>query len=302
MSALQHLGLERGRDWYTIGYWAWELPSFPDGWELAFKYLSELWTISEFSARALRQHSMALDIHVYGHAVHAPNEPQAERNRYGWSDKQTVFLTMADSMSSFQRKNPFATIAAFKQAFGQNSNMRLVVKTRNIDRNETAKADLLSSIGDSQNIELIDESLSEFDRWVLIQSVDAIVSLHRSEGFGLVLAEAMTLGKAVICTDWSGNMDFTTPETAALVKSTLIACEDEYGVYGDTSSVWAEPDQEDAVRQLRRVAEDSTYRARISGAGQRFIQSEASPSAIGKRMAGRLAALPTDPTKVSLEN
>ena len=288
MSAMQHLGLERGRNWYTIGYWAWELPTFPTGWDKAFRYLSELWTISAFTADALRKHDATPEIHVFGHAVTPPKGVRPARMKFGWKKDQLVFLTMADSMSSFERKNPIATIRAFRAAFGDDPKKHLVVKTRNLARSEAAMSNLNAAINGAGNIEILDTSLSEKDQWALLKSCDVLVSLHRSEGFGLGLAETMALGKPVICTDWSGNMDFTTETSAALVRSELVPCVDEYGIYGDTSAHWAEPNHEDAVRQMRRLADDPDYRLRLAKVGKAHIEQVASPAGMGDRKKARL--------------
>ena len=300
MSAMQHLGMERDRKWYTIGYWAWELPSFPNGWDQAFRYLSEIWTISDFSASALGQADEAPPIQVFAHAVSAPADLKADRDRFGWPKERVTFLTMADSMSSLQRKNPFAAIRAFQRAFGNDPSRHLVVKTRNLDRKENAKSDLLSAIGDAPNIQLMDESLSDHDRWVLMASVDAIISLHRAEGFGLVMAEAMALGKPVISTGWSGNMDFMTPESSALVSSTLIPCEDQYGVYANVKSEWAEADVDDAASKMKAIAEDPDYRRVLGRRAKQQIQQVASATRIGAEMAKRLAEIPQAPEPSSL--
>jgi glycosyltransferase involved in cell wall biosynthesis len=296
LAGLQHLGMRRDRDWYTIGYWAWELPVFPRNWHRAFTFYSELWTISEFTGSAINSHSKTPDLHVIPHAISVPSDVRAIRDRLRWPENAFIFLTMADGMSSLTRKNPFATIRAFKTAFGNDPQHRLIIKTRNLDHKPEAKADLLETIGDAENIEILDESLSEDDRWALLNSVDCFVSLHRSEGFGLVLAEAMALGKPVICTNWSGNTDFTSEETAALVDYELVPCEDPYGIYTDTSAHWAEVDLADAVAKMTKIASDSSYREQIGAAAKRHIESWASAERIGKLMAERLASIPIAPT------
>lgn len=284
MSAMQHLGMVHGKNWFTIGYWAWELPVFPPTWEKSFRYLSEIWTVSQFSAEAIIRGPSPPGIRVFGHSIAPPSGVRAARKKLGWAHDEFVFLTMADSMSSLHRKNPFDTILAFKAAFKGDRKKRLIVKTRNLDTNPAAKADLQSAIGDDETIELVDEALSDHERWTLLKSVDSVISLHRSEGFGLVIAEAMALGKPVICTGWSGNMDFTTTETAALVDYKLVGCEDSYGIYAGHQTTWAQPNFEDAVSKITRVAEDQHYRTRISSAAKNFISVHANPAVIGRKM------------------
>lgn len=292
MSALQHLGMQRGRDWYTIGYWAWELPTFPGDWHRAFRFLSEIWAISDFTGDALRGHPRAPNVRVLPHAISPPNDVHNLRITNGWPEDAFIFLTMADGMSSLSRKNPFAAISAFKAAFGDDPNRRLIIKTRNLDHKPEAKSDLLGAIGAANNIEIMDASLSEDDLWALLNSVDCFVSLHRSEGFGLVVAEAMALGKPVICTGWSGNMDFTSAETAALVDYKLVPCIDPYGIYTDTSAHWAEVDPDDAAAIMKKVAEDPAYREQIGTAAKQHIEVWASPERVGKLMAERLSEIP----------
>ncbi|MBO6688675.1 MAG: glycosyltransferase family 4 protein [Henriciella sp.] len=292
MAALQHLGMRRGRNWYTIGYWAWELPTFPGDWHRAFRFLSEVWAISEFTAEALRAHPNAPNVRVIPHAIAPPRTLRDVRDTYRWPENTFVFLTMADGMSSLTRKNPFAAILAFKAAFGDDPNRRLIIKTRNLDHKPEAKSDLMEAIGAANNIEIMDASLSEEDLWALLNSVDCFVSLHRSEGFGLVVAEAMALGKPVICTGWSGNMDFTSAETAALVDYKLVPCIDPYGIYTDTSAHWAEVDPDDAAAIMKKVAEDPAYREQIGTAAKQHIEVWASPERVGKLMAERLSEIP----------
>lgn len=292
LAALQYLNMHRRRRWYIIGYWAWELPKFPKGWERAFQLLSEIWAISLYTASAIKKHDKSPRIEVIGHSVSPPTKIKKMAKKIGRTGKELIFLTMADGMSSFSRKNPFATIRAFKTAFGDAPHRRLIIKTRNLGHKPDAKSDLLESIGSAKNIEVLDESLSESDRWALLNSVDCFISLHRSEGFGLVLAEAMALGKPVVCTNWSGNTDFTTAETAALVDYELVPCDDPYGIYTDTSAHWAEVDLDHAVEVIKRVAEDEEYRDQIGAAAKRHIASCASAERIGQLMLERLSAIP----------
>ncbi len=291
VAALQHLGMRRGRNWYTIGYWAWELPSFPKTWHRAFPFISELWTISQFSAAALSQHKRAPQTYVFPHAIVSPEYVETDRGQFGWQDDTFVFLTMADSMSSLQRKNPFAAIAAFKSAFGDDPSRHLVIKTRNLERDPQASADLRFAMEDATNIELLDVSLSEQKRWELLQAADAIISLHRAEGFGLVLAEAMALGKPVIVTNWSGNMDFTDATTSFLVESALVPCRDKYGVYDDETAQWADVFPDSARDQMLLVAQDAELRGRTANAAFNKMAKWGNPKRIGAAMAGRLTVI-----------
>ncbi len=287
--ALHHLNMRRGRRWYTIGYWAWELPSFPKHWDKAFPLLSELWAISTFAREALAQHPKAPPIAVFGHAIEPPTDLTSTRAAFGLPDNAFVFLTMADSMSSMERKNPFAAIAAHKQAFGEDIRRVLVVKTRNLDRDPLAGERLRATIGAAPNIVLLDEALSDHARWQLLHTADAVVSLHRSEGFGLVLAEAMALGKPVVCTAWSGNMDFTTADNAFLVDYQLVPCEDPYKVYRAPDGRWADVDIAKAARQMRTVVDDTPLRQAKGEAAKLWIAHYANVAGLGDAMVQQLA-------------
>nr|WP_321509810.1 glycosyltransferase family 4 protein [uncultured Hyphomonas sp.] len=287
-SALHHLGMHRGRNWFTIGYWAWELADFPQGWERAFPYLSELWTISDFAAGALTRHPKAPAAHTFPHAIDPPESVRRDRAQFGWPEEAFVFLAFADSMSSLERKNPLGAIAAFRLAFADDQSFRLVIKTRNLERDPLAHANLHKAVEGAENIEILDVSLTEEKIWELLQAADAVISLHRAEGFGLVLAEAMALGKPVVATAWSGNMDFMDETKAYLVDQHQVVCEDAYGVYKYDTAHWAEPDIAAAASQLRALVtnpEETSARVR---AAQARIREFACSRRIGAMMAERL--------------
>ena len=135
-----------------------------------------------------------------------------------------------------------------------------------------------------------DEPLETLDRFRLLASADALVSLHRAEGFGLSIAEAMAFGLPVVTTAWSGNVDFTSAENAALVAYDLKPTDRPHGAY-PPGTLWAEPKLDDAVRQMRRVREDAAWRNSIGAAAARTIATQLSPDAIGATMKARLARL-----------
>lgn len=288
MAALQHLKMGREKNWYTIGYWAWELPIFPAGWERAFPFLSELWTISEFSAKALRKHKKAPQITVFGHSIHVPKRIKPDRALFKLPKDAFVFLSMADSMSSLTRKNPFATIAGFKQIFADRDNVHLVIKVRNLERHPQADNDLRTAINGAQNISLIDATLTDEELWTLLGSIDCFVSLHRSEGFGLTIVEAMALAKPVIVTAWSGNMDFTTSENAYLVEPEFIPCTDKYGVYSGRQTVWADVSADQAAEAMINVLDHPEKRLGIAQKGQQDILRITNKGTLGNAMKARV--------------
>lgn len=289
--ALSFLDMTRDRSWFTIGYWAWELPVFPETWDQAFPFLSEIWAISSFTADAIGQHRQSPPIEIFGHAVCAPPDVSPNRARFSLPDDTFVFLTLGDSMSSMDRKNCIGAIKAHLKAFGDDDTSVLVVKTRNLEHAPKAKHDIEAAIGPASNIILLDEALSEYEIWQLLTSVDAVISLHRSEGFGLSLAQAMSIGKPVIATNWSGNTDFMTDRNAILITPDLVPCNDVYEVYNSAGAVWAEIDVDEAARQMRQLAKDGNVRNAISVAAKADIQACAAPETVGQAMANRLETL-----------
>jgi len=255
--SLRKLGLRRGRKWRVIGAWAWELRAFPPGWEKAFPYINEIWALSNFGAEAFRLHGSAPPVRILPIAISAPNFLVDKKQ--GKENASFTLLAMADTLSSFERKNPAGAIAAFKQAFGGRTDCRLIVKVRNLNPTSDEALILHEAIGESKNIFIVNKSLDARQHWALIASSDLFISLHRAEGFGIGPAEAMALGIPVVATAWSGNLYYSNTESAALVPYSLVPVSDECMHYKIAGAVWAEPDIEAAAQILRRLESDRSY-------------------------------------------
>jgi glycosyltransferase involved in cell wall biosynthesis len=180
-----------------------------------------------------------------------------DRSAFGLPVDTVVVLASFNLASSFARKNPLGVIAAFRDAFGDRPDRLLVLKVGNPDHFPKDFA-RITEAAQGTNIRLETRTLPTADCHALTAAADIVMSLHRSEGFGLVPAEAMLLGKPVIATGWSGNMDFMDDTSAALVDYELVPTCDPRGVYYDT--VWAEPNTASAVKHLKRLADDATMR------------------------------------------
>jgi glycosyltransferase involved in cell wall biosynthesis len=281
------LGEEPFTATYRIGFWAWELENFPAEWHGAFAHVDEVWVPSTFCQRAIAA-VLPVPVLVMPHAVEVPARPAADRARFGLRNDSVAFLTMADMMSSAGRKNPFAAVQAFLDAFAHgDAQAELVVKIANPERDPEAFARLQAMAAASPRIRLLGETLDRPVLNSLIDSVDCFVSLHRSEGFGLVIAEAMVRGKVVVATGWSGNMDFMTAHNALPVDFRLVTLQADAGPYR-RGERWAEPSHEDAVAKLRQVAADPALRRRLGERAWQDSGAQLSPQAVARLVQPRL--------------
>lgn len=269
--ALPVIGRKMLRDRRIIGVWAWELATLPKTWLPGIDMVDEIWVPSDFVASALAGRTK-VPVRVVHHPLSVPVPGEAERLRFGLPEEAFVVLTMFDMRSSAERKNPIAAIRAFRRAFSDRMDVLLVVKIGNPLEALDVMSRIEDAIGGAQNIRLIFEKLSQPDHAGFMACCDAIISLHRSEGFGLVLAEAMLLGKPVIATAYSGNMDFMDETCVALVGYKLIPVSDPQGIYGGDGAVWAEPDVDEAAEWLIRLAGDAPLRERLGARAKMYAE------------------------------
>lgn len=271
---------------YRIGYWAWELAQFPDAWLPALDQVDEVWAPSRFVADAVRAKTNKR-VEVVPHpVVPAPAEP--DRAKFGLPEDAFLVLTSFDLNSFFSRKNPKATIDAFLKAFPEEQDVRLVIKMHggasDFDEERAALIHLIE--GDSR-IMVVDEVLERHEMDVLQQTVDCFISLHRSEGFGLNVAELMGRGKPVVSTAYSGSDEFVRPGAAFPIGFTMVPVgKDNYPFW--QNQYWAEPSVRSAAAALREIYEKSERSAEIARAGEALIKTEFSYEVIGKRMSDRL--------------
>jgi glycosyltransferase involved in cell wall biosynthesis len=274
--------LTRGRR--VIGYWAWELPVAPAHWRSGVRFVHEAWAGSRFTAAALEP-ILPGRVRVVPYPVGLGfTSTGPDRARFHLAEDAVVVLVSVNLASSFERKNPFAAVRAFQTAFGERADRILVLKTGNPDHFPAESARLFSAIKAASNIRLLTKPLSAVDSLSLIASADIVLSLHRSEGYGLVIAEAMLHGKPVIATGWSGNMDFMDETNSIPVPYRLVPVSDARGVYDIPGAVWAEPDIEFAARELWRLADDPAARqalgARAQAAASRLDATTALAAAV----------------------
>jgi len=220
--------------------------------------------------------------------VHLSEFAGKDRNDYGLPGSAMLFFMAFDCLSFIERKNPFAAVDAFFQAFSDNADAILVIKVQNSSFRPDQYAQLVNRVSRHQNVIIIDRTLSRPEMNDLLSLCDAVISLHRSEGFGLVPAEAMSLGKPAILTNWSGNTDYMTQHNCLPVDYRLVPIPSDIGPY-EQGQLWAEPDIEHAAHCLRSIYDDSTLARTIGECARKTISDEFSYHAIGARISQRLS-------------
>jgi glycosyltransferase involved in cell wall biosynthesis len=263
-------GALRGRR--VVGYWAWELPTVPANWYQAAPFVHDVWVPSRFTAAALEAVTPGR-VRVVPHPVGAfPPAPSAlDRADFALKPDAFVVLTSFSLASSFARKNPLAAIAAFQAAFGVADNRVLVMKVSHAEHWPDDLNTLRAAIEPLPNVRLETRLLPPADSHALTRCADCVLSLHRSEGFGLVPAEAMSLGRPVVATDWSGTTDFLDASCGMPVPYRLIPARDPRGVFEAPGAMWAEADIGAAAASLRALADDAELRARLGAAARAAV-------------------------------
>jgi glycosyltransferase involved in cell wall biosynthesis/2-polyprenyl-3-methyl-5-hydroxy-6-metoxy-1,4-benzoquinol methylase len=273
---------------YTIGYWWWELPELPDELHDAFSLVQEVWVGSRFVREALERVSpvpvvqMALPVEV------APVTPRS-RAELGLPEG-FVAMAFVDFNSVMARKNPLGAIEAFARAFDGDEGASLVIKHLNGHLHPRALQELALVARRHPGVRLLDRYVPRATLDAMVASADVFVSLHRSEGFGLPLAEAMALGTPVLATGWSGSADFVDGEVGWPVPYELAEVGPGNAPYAPDSR-WAEPDLDAAARMLREIRDRPEVAARKAEAAARRIRERYAPAVAGAAMRDRLAAL-----------
>jgi glycosyltransferase involved in cell wall biosynthesis len=286
--AAKALGPDFFRDRYTIGLWAWELEQFPDAFDNAFDFVREVWAPSRFIQVAVSEKSPVPVVHM-PLAVEVRPAKRSRRD-FGLPSDRFLFLTMYDALSVTERKNPVAAIEAFRRAFPADSKVGLIVRVNHGSSRPDDLAVIRQLLEETPNGQMIDGPLLREEAQALQASCDAFVSLHRSEGFGLNIAEAMLLEKPVIVTAWSGNLDFTTPRNSCLIDYELVTLARDYGPY-QKGNRWAEPDIDQAAGYMARLVDDATFRAEVAAKGRQTIATEFCPTVVGAKYRRRLQTI-----------
>lgn len=271
---------------HTIGWWWWEVSSFPREWEEAFEHVDEIWAGSRFVADTL-QRVAPVPVIPMPLPVSPPQPSGIGRAELGLPPDAFAFLYAFDFHSVFARKNPLDAIAAFTQAFAPGEGPVLVLKSINGDAHPDHAALVRDALGERPDILVMDRYLTAREKDALVHCCDAYVSLHRSEGFGITIAEAMALSKPAIATRYSGNLDFMTDENSYLVDAELVPIGLGSAPYPPDGE-WAQPDIAQAAALMRRVVEKPAEAAAKGRAAAAHLAAHHSHEAAGELMVARL--------------
>lgn len=273
-----------------IACWLWELEEIPQQHVDAARQVDEVWATTNFVRNAYDAAiGDRVQVRLAPFPLETPTPPDAATVawRERWGD-DVVFVVSFDYLSIVERKNPLGAISAFRAAFdASDAPVRLVVKSINGHQRPDDVARVAAACADDGRIEVLDEHLDDDRHHGLLAAADVLVSLHRSEGYGLHPAIAMWLGTPAIATRYSGVVDFMDDDVAAMVDHELTSVTNGQGIYPE-SAVWADPDLIDAAQQMRRLAEDDNLRRRLSRAGHRRVADQPTHAQFGEAYAALL--------------
>lgn len=291
---LEKFGNEALDHRYNIAFWLWEQEKFPDEWLPAFRFFEEFWTPSDFVSEAIRRET-SRPVQTMPYAIAPGLDREYRRADFGLPEGVFLALCAADFRGAPRRKNPQGAIEAFLRAFPSPERAQdagLVIKLNRASRPFLKR--IQKKLAGYLRIYFITDTLKRGEMNGLIQCCDAFISLHRAEGFGLVLAEAMALGTPCIATNWSANTEFMTSENSLLVNYAFVK----------TGRLWpnaqknarhAEPEIDHAASCLKRLADDPALRETISAAAlliRKTLSLEAMSAKIDARLAKITASLP----------
>jgi len=279
--------LLRGR--YSVGVWFWETSRLPSSLRPALDFVDEVWVTSDFVAAAIAAET-AKPVLTFPLPVLVPEPPALTRADVGLPEDAYVFLFVYDFFSTLERKNPLGLIEAFTHAFPEPSGASLYLKSINGDRLPADLARVEEAAAGRDDIVIADGYVSGERLTALSALCDCYVSLHRSEGFGLTIAEAMAFGKPAIATGYSGNLAFMDEASSYLVPYTLTSLEQAVGTY-PAGTVWADPDLGEAARLLCEVFEHPDQARERGRRGRDAVKTLQSLERAGAFLAERLPEL-----------
>jgi len=284
---LNELGTDFYDNHYNIGFWFWELGSFPDCFDESFRYLDEIWVASRFCQEAISLRSPVPVVNI-PLCIELEVPEYLDRHSLGLPQEGFIFLSIMDVMSIPERKNPLGVLEAFHRAFPPDDrDIYLVLKLSNMERCPKGIRKQIRAYLNHPNIILLEKYMKREELNSLLISADCYFSMHRSEGFGLPIAESMYMGKPVIATGWSSNMDFMNLNNSLPLKYELVELSRDYGPY-KKGNVWADPDIDHAIECLKKIYQDKELRNTLGEKAYSDIRNSNSASVTGKLIRQRL--------------
>jgi glycosyltransferase involved in cell wall biosynthesis len=276
------------RDRYTIGFWFWELSTFRDEWLPFFGYVAEVWVATEF-VRASIQAATSLPVIRMPLPIVLRPAPALSRAHFGLPDTGAVFLYAFDVSSQTERKFPLGAVRAFRRAALEREQAVLVLKFTNAEYDRAAVRRLHEEAA-GLNVIMLDGYMDRAELTGLLEVTDCYLSPHRAEGFGLSLLEAMSLGKPVVATNYSGNVDFMTASNSYPVDYRLVALTRDYGPYM-RGAEWADPDLDHMGALIRHVVEHPEDALARGTQAKSDVARDWSPAVTGAHVRQRLEAV-----------
>lgn len=272
-----------------IGYWYWEIDAFPEKWRYALDLVDEIWVATDFVGNVMRR-ATDRPVTKIPHAIDIVLPRTYLRAEFSLPEDKFLFLFTFDFGSYAERKNPAAVIRAFQRAFPKTAdNVGLVIKCAQGYKYPEKLAVLREYAAEDPRILLLDRLLSREAAYGLQSVCDAYVSLHRSEGLGLGMAECMAQGKPVIATAYSGNLEFMTADNSCLVDYSLIPVRRGDYIDYEPGWHWADADIDHAAYYMRRLLEDPVYRTRLSRRAKADMAARYGHEAVARALRGRLS-------------
>lgn len=273
----------------NVGYWVWETETLPLRFRESAGRFDEIWTPSRHSAEAIRR-TVDCPVRVLPHTVDfdAIARARADRRRYGLPEKGVLFGFSFDPLSVIERKNVRGLVRAFKEAFRDDDGCWLALRVNGRTQG-LYDYEMLRATARSPRVLFLEATLSRDDALGFMKSLDAWVSLHRAEGFGLTCAEAMAMGLPVVATGYSGNLEFMDEDNSLLVPARVVETERPWGPY-PRGSRWGEPDLEAAVAHLRSLR-DEARRHEIGARALASVRERLDTRRLGKLAWSMLEAL-----------
>ncbi len=280
-------GFFRGR--HTIGLWWWEVETFPEVMHGGFDWVDEVWAGSDHIASAIGPPADTRGVPVTRVRIPVRRAAPATRTRAELGlPEGFVFLSVFGYYSSVARKNPLGAIEAFTRAFAPGEGPSLVVKCIDHEAHPEEHAALVAAAAEHPDVHIHAGYADRDEMDALVQRSDAVVSLHRAEGFGFTPAEAMAQGKPVIATRYSGNLDYMTHANSLLIDGPLVPIGPGGGPY-PAEARWADPDLDVAVSAMRQLVSDPAVARRLGAQARDDLARTHGASACGETMRTALA-------------